>query len=90
MGLTSKSIEETTVEKTYDVLDGIMKYEGGEMERDEAVVFFQHLIDTGMAWTLRGHYGRTAAALIQSGECTTEAFYKKMGVALDTLSQEVV
>jgi hypothetical protein len=44
--------------------------ESGEMEDEKAIEFFQHLIDTGIAWSLQGHYGRTAAALIESGACT--------------------
>jgi hypothetical protein len=29
----------------------------------------QHLIDTGLAWSLQGWFGRTAAALIEQGVC---------------------
>jgi len=50
----------------------IIDYEAGEMEEDEMVNFFQELIDNGMAWTLQGHYGRIAAALIDAGMCTAK------------------
>ena len=30
---------------------------------------YQHLIDSGMAWTLQGRIGRQAAALIENGDC---------------------
>jgi hypothetical protein len=30
---------------------------------------WQKLIDTGLAWRLQGWFGRTAAALIEAGEC---------------------
>lgn len=49
--------------------EDIIKYEVGEMTFDETVEFFQSLIDTGMAWCLQGHYGRTAATLIENGYC---------------------
>ena len=51
-------------------LNQIMEYEAGEMDETEMVIFFQDLIDTGIAWELQGSYGRTAHALINAGECT--------------------
>lgn len=47
----------------------IMDYEAGAMNEEDTIAFFQELIDSGMAWTLQGHYGRTAQALIEAGEC---------------------
>jgi hypothetical protein len=34
------------------------------------VAAWQHLIDTGLAWTLQGTFGRVAASLIEQGVCT--------------------
>lgn len=52
-----------------DMLDKIIAYEGGEMDTEDTIDFFQELIDNGMAWTLQGHYGRTAKELIERGLC---------------------
>ena len=49
--------------------DKIIRYENGEMNEIEVASFFQELIDTGLAWKLQGHYGRTALGLIQDGIC---------------------
>lgn len=58
-------------EEHYDVVSAIIRYESGQMAGDEEVIeLFQHLINTGLAWTLQGSYGRTAYALIQDGVCT--------------------
>jgi len=35
----------------------------------ERIAAWQHLIDTGLAWTLQGHFGRTAHRLIERGVC---------------------
>jgi hypothetical protein len=51
-------------------VEDIVKYEAGEMSYEEEIAFFQKLIDTGMAWTLQGHYGRVATALISDGLCS--------------------
>jgi hypothetical protein len=53
-----------------DQVSKIMAYESGELEQDEMVELFQELINSGLAWKLQGHYGRTAAALIENGYCT--------------------
>lgn len=47
-----------------------------EMEnptREKYIEAWQHLIDTGTCWQLQGWYGRTAARLIEEGECSVPA-----------------
>jgi len=36
---------------------------------EEVVRTYQYLINTGQAWRLEGHVGRTAMALIEEGRC---------------------
>lgn len=52
-----------------DRVSQIIAFEAGTMSDDDMVSFFQELINDGSAWTLQGHYGRTAKALIESGLC---------------------
>lgn len=53
----------------FDSVGFIMAYEGGDLEEQQVIEGFQHLIDTGLAWQLQGCYGRTAHALIEAGYC---------------------
>ena len=49
--------------------DMIINYEMAALDDDSIIALFQELIDTGMAWSLQGHYGRMAKALIEAGYC---------------------
>lgn len=55
--------------KRYDYVGAIIEYENGELDDESTITLFQHLIDTGMAWSLQGSYGRMAHSLITSGHC---------------------
>jgi hypothetical protein len=58
------------MEQNYDAVDQIMAYEQGELDDDETTRLFQHLVDTGLAWSLQGSYGRTATDMILAGLIT--------------------
>ena len=51
-----------------DQVDTIIAYESGELDKPETIALFQKLVDSGLAWKLQGHYGRTALALLEAGE----------------------
>ena len=53
----------------FNLIAAVNAYESGDMTAAEAIDFFQHLIDTGLAWQLQGSYGRTARTLIANGDC---------------------
>jgi len=52
-----------------DIFSKVIAYEQDELNEEETVELFQELIDNGMAWSLQGHYGRTATNLIENGLC---------------------
>ena len=52
-----------------DLTTQIIMYEQDELDEEQIIKLFQDLIDNGMAWSLQGHYGRTARSLIESGLC---------------------
>ena len=41
-------------------------FEGAESE-EQVIEAWQHLVDTGLAWSLQGWFGRTATQLIEQG-----------------------
>ena len=62
---------ETTMNR--HLTDMIIKYEMGDLDDLDCIALFQELIDTGLAWQLQGHYGRTATALIEAGYCEAKS-----------------
>ena len=48
-----------------DIAEGIAEVKSEE----EYIAAWQQLIDTGLAWSLQGWFGRTAAHLIEQGLC---------------------
>ena len=53
-----------------DMVGKVIEYESGTMDDESAIEFFQELVNSGLAWQLQGHYGRTAARLIEAGLIT--------------------
>lgn len=53
--------------RTKDLVDQIMEYESGMLSDPETLEMFSEMVRSGTAWSLQGHYGRTASALIEDG-----------------------
>lgn len=59
----------TTFDATM-IVEGCWEMTGYEPSQEAFIEAAQHLIDTGTAWQLQGHFGRTCMALIEAGHCT--------------------
>ena len=68
--------------KAYDVTNRLIDYECGHLDDKGFLRLFSELVKTGMAWTLQGHYGRTARALIDDGWLEADGNF---GIKVDTL-----
>src|SRR5216684_5880644 len=45
----------------------MMDWEDGTVTAEDEIRLFQNLVDTRLAWSLQGMYGRQAARLIEAG-----------------------
>ena len=61
------------VNKKVSITEQIIRYENGELDEVETAELFQILVDSGLAWKLQGHYGRTAYRLLESGEISNRS-----------------
>ena len=57
----------TKVKGPLDLTSDIIAYESGELDQEETIELFQKLHDTGLAYQLQRHYGRTAQAMLNEG-----------------------
>ena len=64
----------------------IMEYEGGDISDVDMLHLFASLIETGMAWSLQGSYGRTAHALIKEGWISSEGILNEERITNELLS----
>ena len=77
--------------KKFDALDFIMAYEGGEIETEEQMIEgFQGLVNSGVVWSLQGHYGRLAAELIHRGLVTALPVGAPAAAEVEELSDEEI
>ncbi len=51
-----------------NLVSKIIEYEEGTLSSEDTIDLFQELVDSGLAWTLQGSYGRMAEYLIDVGE----------------------
>lgn len=48
------------------MIEEIIKFENGELDKDETIKLFSELVKSGLAWKLQGSYGRFATQLIEA------------------------
>lgn len=58
---------ENDTKPPFDVVGFVMAYEDGELNDEQVIDGFQHLVNQGMHLVLQGSYYRTATALIDAG-----------------------
>jgi len=56
--------------KPFSAINLMMEWEDGTLDKEGTIELFQYLVDSGMAWSLQGMYGRAAVQLIEAGLVT--------------------
>lgn len=74
-----------------DLVDKIIKYETGELDYENTLKLFCELIKSGKAWSLQGHYGRTAKQLIELNLITKDGVITQVGLdSIEDVKQDQV
>lgn len=55
-----------------ELLETMIKWEQGDLDRHQTYALFQILIDSRLIWRLHNFYGRKAMELLDAGHCTVE------------------
>lgn len=55
------------VEDQFDVVGQLMAFDEGELDREETIALFQHLVTSGIIKSIEGRYARIAQQLIDKG-----------------------
>jgi len=55
------------IKTSRNIINDIIAYEQDELNDEDTIKLFSALIKSGDCWTLQGHYGRVASALIENG-----------------------
>jgi hypothetical protein len=50
-----------------DQLGKMIAWENGDLSYEDTIDLFQELVNSRLAWSLQGCYGRTAQGLIEAG-----------------------
>lgn len=50
-----------------NLTDRIIQFENGTLDEEGTIGLFQELVNSGLAWSLQGSYGRIALALLKGG-----------------------
>lgn len=61
----------------YDYVGAIMAYEDGSLDEEGVLELFQYLVNTGLAWSLQGSYGRQAQGLLDAGLIVSKSNIKE-------------
>lgn len=69
--MAGRMADKEEVDRRRGLVADIMAWESGEMSQEDEITFFQWMIDDGMVWGLQGYYGRHAAHLLETGQCTS-------------------
>lgn len=54
------------------VMDMIIPYESGQLDMEQTLEMFRLIIQTSLAWSLQGSYGRNAERLLRAGIITCQ------------------